>query len=463
MLVGYASRAQPPNIILIFADDLGYGDLGCYGSTIHSTPNIDALAENGIRFTDFYVGSAVCTPSRAALLTGCYPQRVDMHVNEKPENEFRAVLGPMSPKGLNPKETTIPEILKQQGYATACIGKWHLGDQKPFFPTNHGFDYFYGILHSHNQGTVDCPLVIYEQDSIAEHSVTISNLTKNMTERAIDFVIQNKQKPFFVYLPHPMPHFPVAASKAFIGNSRDGIYGDAIEEIDWSVGQIIETLKNNRLEENTLIVFTSDNGGEARDGPNKGGLNWPLSGHKGQVWEGGFRVPCIIKWPVKVPANKVSHELITAMDFLPTFARLTGGIVPGDRIIDGKDISSILFDPDNATSPHEVFYYYDRDQLQAVRWRNWKLHLIQPQGRFDAAWKNVLTPFDGPKLYDLATDITETYNVADQHPDIVEKINQLAAMMRMKLGDYHLEGTEIRRAGWVEDPACFKRSLRKKK
>lgn len=448
-------QTQSPNIVLIFTDDLGYGDLGCYGSTIHSTPNIDELAEGGIRFTDFYSGSAVCTPSRAALLTGCYPQRVDMHVNEKPENQFRAVLIPVSPKGLNPDEITIAELLKKQGYSTACIGKWHLGDQPEFFPANYGFDYFYGILTSHNQGTAECPLVIFEQEEVVEYPVNIPLLTRNMTEKTVDFIRKNSSQPFFVYLPHPMPHFPVDASEPFKGKSADGIYGDAVAEIDWSVGKIVKTLQELGIEKNTLVVFTSDNGGEGRRGINKGGLNYPLRGHKSQVWEGGIRVPCIIKWPGKIPGKKVYSDIVTTMDFLPTFAALTGGEVPQERVIDGKDISHVLFDPENGGSPHETFFYYDRDQLQAVRWKNWKLHLKQPNGRFNAGWENVLTPFEGPQLYNLRRDITESYNVADDYPDVVKKINQLADSIRVQLGDYHLPGKAIRKAGWVKNPKCM--------
>lgn len=453
----FAANVVPkkPNIILIFADDLGYGDLGCYGSTIHRTPHIDQLALEGIRFTDFYVSSAVCTPSRASLMTGCYAQRIDMHVNSQPEPEFRAVLLPNSPKGLNPEETTIADVLHEQGYETACIGKWHLGDQEPFFPLNYGFDFFYGILLSHNQGSHDCPLSIFEQKQVVEYPVDIPRMTKKMTEKAVGFIRKSKNKPFFLYLPHPMPHFPVEASEQFKGRSMDGIYGDAIEEIDWSVGEIVSTLKELDIENNTLLIFTSDNGGEGRSGPNKGGLNCPLRGHKGQLWEGGIRVPCIVKWPGMIPEGKSCNELVTAMDFLPAFASLTGGQLPGDKVIDGKNITNILFDPDHAKSPHEAFFYYDRDQLQAVRWGQWKLHLEQPTGRFDAAWENELKQFDGPQLYNLETDITETYNVAGQYPDVVERMEELADSIRVETGDYHVEGKSIREAAWVDNPKCF--------
>jgi len=446
---------ESPNIILIFTDDLGYGDLGCYGSTIHKTPNIDKLAEDGLKLTDFYVGSPVCTPSRAALLTGCYAQRVDMHVNSQPEPEFRAVLLPNSPKGLNPEETTIADILHDQGYRTACIGKWHLGDQKPFFPLNYGFDYFYGILMSHNQGSPECPLSIFEQGTIVESPPDIPLMTQKMTQKAVEFIKANKDVPFFLYLPHPMPHFPVDASDDFKGGSKDGIYGDAIEEIDWSVGEMIKLLKELKLEENTLVVFTSDNGGEGRRGANKGGLNYPLRGHKSQVWEGGIRVPCILKWPGKIPAGKVYSGVLTAMDFLPTFAAISGSEYVPELKIDGKDISDVLFDPDNAQSLIRVFFYYDRDQLQAVRMGKWKLHLEQANGRFNAGWENELKPFDEPQLYNLEKDITESYNVAEAFPEIVKKMNLLADSIREELGDYHIKGNAVRKAGWVDETSCY--------
>ncbi len=445
---------KSPNIIILFTDDLGYGDLGCYGSTIHKTPNIDKIAEQGIKFTDFYVAAPVCTPSRASLLTGCYPQRIDMHVNEKSEDEFRAVLTPESPKGLNPAETTIAELLKQQDYKTACIGKWHLGDQKPFYPTNHGFDYFYGILHSHNQSTETCPLAIFEQDSMVETPVDIPLLTKKMTAKAIRFIKENREQPFFLYLPHPMPHFPLAASQEFKGNSKDGIYGDAIEELDWSTGEIMKTLKKSGIYENTLVVFTSDNGGETRVGWVKGGFNHPLRGRKGTVWEGGMRVPCLVQWPDKIPPGKICQELITEMDFLPTFSALTGANTDGLKKTDGKNILHLLFHPDTVKSPYEVFYYYDRDQLQAVRWKNWKLHLAKKDGRYPAAWKSNTVPFHEPQLYNLEKDLTETWNVADSFPTVVEKMTKMADEIVSELGDRHVPGKETRKAGFVDSVSC---------
>ncbi|MFP4059387.1 MAG: sulfatase [Bacteroidales bacterium] len=447
--------SEKPNFIIIFTDDLGYGDLGCYGSTIHETPNINKLSEYGTRFTDFYAASPVCTPSRASLLTGCYPQRVDMHVNEKPRDEFRAVLTPLSPKGLNPQEITIAEVLKTKGYATACIGKWHLGDQKPFWPEKHGFDYFYGILFSHNQGTEDCPLAIFEQDELVEFPVDIPMLTKKMTGKAVEFINKNADSPFFLYLPHPMPHFPLAASDEFKGSSSDGIYGDAISEIDWSVGVIMKELEKLDLVNNTMIVFTSDNGGEGRGGWVKGGLNHPLRGHKGQTWEGGMRVPCIIQWPGIVPSGKVCKELATEMDLLPTLAGIVGARDQLKNTIDGHDIYSLMKYPESEKSPYDVFYYYDRDQLQAIRWKNWKLHLKQEHGRYPAAWENYTESFPDFELYDLDRDPTETWNVAGDYPAVLDSILVYKDTAIEVLGDLNRQGSGIRKAGFVDSVYCI--------
>jgi arylsulfatase A len=461
VFLGVASCKSPdsqtikkPNIIIIFTDDMGYGDLGCYGSVIHETPNIDKLSENGVRFTDFYTSSPVCTPSRASLLTGCYPQRIDMDVNEKPRDEFRAVLTPLSPKGLNPREITIGKVLKTKGYATACIGKWHLGDQKPFWPGNHGFDYFYGILHSHNQGTEDCPLAIFEQDKLVETPVDIPMLTKKMTRKALEFINNNTGSPFFLYLPHPMPHFPLAASDEFKGKSSDGIYGDAIAEIDWSVGVIMKEIEKLGLLNNTMIVFTSDNGGEARGGMVKGGLNHPLRGHKGQTWEGGMRVPCIIQWPGIIPSGTVCKELATEMDVLPTLAGIVDARDQLKNRIDGHDIYNLMVSPESEKSPYDVFYYYDRDQLQAIRWKNWKLHLKQEHGRYPAAWKSYTEPFPNFELYDLERDPTETWNVAGDYPGILDSILVYKDAAIEVLGDLNQQGSGMRTAGYVDSVYC---------
>ena len=284
--------AERPNVIIVFIDDFGYGDLGCYGSTKHRTPHIDQMAKEGIRLTDFYVGSSVSTPSRSALLTGCYPRRVSMHVNADPTplmSKGRQVLFPASHKGLNPGEITIAELMKEQGYATACIGKWHLGDQLPFLPTRQGFDYYYGIPYSNDMDRPYCPLPLMEQEEVIVAPVGHDSLTIRYTNKTVEFIKSHKESPFFIYLCHNMTHNPLAASPAFKGKSQNGLYGDATEELDWSMGVLLETLKEEGLDQNTLVIFTSDNGADEHFG----GTNRPLRGQKGTTYEGGFRVPCI--------------------------------------------------------------------------------------------------------------------------------------------------------------------------
>ena len=358
-------KAESPNFIIIFCDDLGYGDIGCFGSTQHRTPNIDKMAAEGMRFTSFYVTSGVCTPSRSSLMTGCYPRRVNMHQSAGGE----WVLFPVAKKGLNPDEISIAEVLKGQGYATACVGKWHLGDQPQFLPTTQGFDYYFGIPYSNDMGSKqrkqNPPLPLLRNEKVIEAPVDQTTLTKRYTEEVIKFITANKDKPFFVYLPHTMPHNPVHSSDAFRGKSANKGYGDCVEEIDWSTGQILDTLKRLSIDENTLVVFTSDNGAASR----WGGSNLPLSGWKGSTMEGGMREPCVIRWPGKIPAGKSCDELACTMDLLPTFAKLAGTKPPADRIIDGKDIQPLMRGKKDAKSPHEAFYYYYMTQLHAVRAR----------------------------------------------------------------------------------------------
>jgi arylsulfatase A-like enzyme len=436
---------SPPNFIVIFCDDLGYGDIGCFGSQKNRTPNLDSMAEQGTRFTSFYVTSGVCTPSRSSLMTACYPRRVNMHQNDK----GLCVLFPVNKKGLNPEEITIAEVLKTQGYATACIGKWHLGDQPEFLPTRQGFDYYYGIPYSNDMGgrpnTNRPPLPLLRNEEVIEAPVEQDTITKRYTEETIKFIKANKDRPFLVYLPHTMPHLPLHPGKAFRGRSTNGTYGDVIEELDWSVGQILDTLRELKLDSRTLVVFTSDNGATG----GKGRSNGPLRGHKGTTWEGGQREPCIVRRPGHVPAGEVCDELATTMDLLPTFARLAGTQPPGDRIIDGKDIWPLMAGKEGANSPHGAFYYYQVDQLQAVRSGKWKLHLPLKQKRKN--WGKP-TPDVPLQLYDLQADIGEKNNVADQHPDVVKRLLALAEKARQDLGDVGREGKGQRPAGWVENP-----------
>ncbi len=347
-----------PNFIIILCDDLGYGDIGCYGSKKHRTPHVDKMAAEGMRFTDFHVAASLCTPSRAALLTGCYPRRVNMHMDA----EGQGVIFPVSKSGLNTSEITIPKLLKQKNYATACIGKWHLGDQPEFLPTQNGFDYYFGIPYSNDMG--GGPEAAYKKfshfpilplmrnEKVIEAPAVQDTLTKRYTEESIKFIKANKNKPFFLYLPHSMPHFPQAASPAFKGKSANGIYGDAVEEIDWSTGQIFDILKDLGIDKKTMVIWTSDNGADY----SFGGSSSPLSGLKASAMEGGFRVPCIMRWSERIPAGAVCDELVTTMDFLPTIAKLAGLEKPADRIIDGEDVWPLLAGQKDAKSPHEVFF-----------------------------------------------------------------------------------------------------------
>jgi len=430
----------PPNFILIFIDDMGYGDLGCYGSKINRTPSIDRLASEGVKMTSFYSACSVCTPSRAALMTGCYPQRVDMHV----DSGGLCVLFPAGKKGLNPKEITIAEILKDRGYETMCIGKWHLGDQPPFLPTRQGFDSYYGIPYSNDMNRNFAPLPLMRDETTFEAPVHQDDITKRYTEEAIKFITKSKDKPFFLYLPHTMVHAPLKASEAFRGRTKHGIFSDAVEELDWSTGEIMKTLDKLGIDERTMIIFTSDNGGMHL------ACNDPLRGRKGQTWEGGMREPCLIRWPGQIPAGRVCDEVSGTIDILPTFAHLTGGKVPTDRVIDGKNIWPLLAGTPGAVSPHEAYYYYQKDQLQAVRAGQWKLFPAMETKIKNWGKPDLNQPL---QLYDLDADIAESKNLAAEHPEVVARLTALMDKMRAELGDWKQPGKAMRPAAMVEDPS----------
>lgn len=424
--------ASPPNFIIIFTDDQGYGDMGSYGASGFQTPNLDRLAASGIRFTDFYVPATVCTPSRAGLLTGCYPKRVGLH---------EAVLFPFSQHGLNPEETILPEWLKPLGYTSACIGKWHLGHQSEFMPNNQGFDYFYGVPYSNdmdayvykNPSFNSPPLPLYENE---EHIVAGPDqryLTRKYTEAAVSFIQKSQGRPFFLYLAHSMPHLPWHVSEKFKDSSALGLYGDVIQEIDWSVGEILATLTETGLVESTLVLFTSDNGPVLMENSGSAGL---LRGRKSTTWEGGQRVPCLVSWPGTIPEGKTCSALATTMDLVPTFVRLAGGLIPEDHTFDGYDIQTLLMHPLTAETPYEAFYYYSRDgKPEAVRSGKWKLHIEKSRG-----WDLALGPFP-VSLYDLDQDISETINRAEENPQIVERLK-----IMIKQFDEHL-AKESRPAG----------------
>lgn len=433
-----------PNIILIFCDDLGYGDLGCYGSTKNRTPNIDQLAKDGLRFTNFYSSSPVCTPSRASLLTGCYPRRIGMHE----DSTGHWVLIPQSRRGLNPNELTIAEALKSQGYKTACVGKWHLGDQPEHLPTQHGFDYYFGIPYSNDmqsKGRGDPPLPLVQQETVIEAPANQATITSRYTEEVVSFIEKNQASPFFVYLPHTFPHVPIFASPDFLGKSKNGRYGDSVEEIDWSTGQILKCLNRLKIADNTLVIFTSDNGSNGRNG----GSNAPLSGAKGSTMEGGMRVPMIARWSGRVPANKMCDELSTTMDFLPTLSAIAGALLP-EKKIDGFDISKMLYGEKHAKSRYESFCYFRRRQLQAIRAGDWKYHL--PLAETHPNWNSSqrVGPGRTAKLFDLKNDPAEKHNVAKSNSEVIKRMEALAVNAISTLGNDTFQGSEQRDALTLE-------------
>ena len=433
---------RSPNFILIYVDDMGYGDIGCFGSEKNRTPHLDALAAEGMRLKDFYVASSVCTPSRAALMTGNYPQRVGLHLDERD----LCVLFPGARKGINPDELTLAESLKEAGYATACVGKWHLGDQLEFLPTRHGFDEYFGIPYSNDMmahtGPGRPPLPLMRGEVVIEAPANQDLLTKRYTEESVRFIREHADEPFFLSPPPPMVPLPLHASDEFRGKSANGIYGDAVEEIDASTGVIVATLRELGIDDDTLILFTSDNGSRGRNG----GSNGPLRGHKGQTWEGGQRVPCIAWWPGQIPAGTECSELTAAFDLFPTFAGLAGARSPE---MDGRDIIGLLRGEAGATSPHEVFCYYQMNQLQAVRSGRWKLHLPLSDKRRNWGKSEGEVSL---QLFDLVAEVSEKTDVSGDHPEVVARLTALADEARQTLGDMDRAGTGQREAGWVDTP-----------
>lgn len=432
-----------PNIIVLFADDLGYADVGVYGAEGFETPNLDRLADEGMRFTSFYVPASVCTPSRVALLTGRYPMRVGLP----------RVLFPRDTVGLNPGELTIAGMLKQENYATMAIGKWHLGSHPKFLPVNHGFDRYFGLPYSNDMSPEPennpreearksfPPLPLIEDTTIVEREPDQSALTRRYTERAVEFISTNREQPFFLYLAHSFPHVPLYASERFRGSTQRGLYGDVVREIDWSVGQILQALERWDLRRRTFVFFTSDNGPWLVFGDH-GGSAGILREGKITTFEGGHRVPAIASWPGQIPSGIVSDKITTSMDLMPTIARLSGAELPEDRIIDGHDIWPILSGGADAESPysdHPLYFYIDAN-LQAVRIGSWKLHVphnylgvAEPGNGGDVG--KYETGKIGLSLYNLESDPGETINVAGEHPQIVERLMELIERGRAELGD----------------------------
>ena len=444
-----------PNIIFVLTDDLGFNDLSSYGSTIIHTPNLDKLASEGALLNSYYSPQAVCSASRASILTGSYPNRIG----------FSGALGPNSKKGINPNELLISEMLKDKGYKTAAYGKWHLGDNKKFLPTRHGFDDFYGILYSNDMWPFHAEypdsypdLMLYDKETPIKVLEDQSNLTKDLTTKSVEFIEKNKNNPFFLYLAHPQPHVPLFASSNFSGKSENGLYTDVIQEIDHSVGAIMKALKDNDLEDNTIVVFTSDNGPWLSYGEHAGSTGIYREG-KGTTWEGGQRVPCIVWYPNEIKPNTVISAPLMGIDWLPTFASVTNSKLSENKI-DGKNIWEVLINKTDK-SPHEaLFFYYHVNSLHAVRYGDWKMYfphryrtLNGRKGRNDGSpIKYQYVNLEKMELYNLVEDPSETKNIFDQHPEIAKKIEKLADIKRDEIGDdlTKVKGTENRPVGMID-------------
>jgi arylsulfatase A-like enzyme len=463
--LGLNRSKKQPNFVIIFTDDQGYADVGCYGAKDFTTPNLDQMAREGMSFTNFYVSQAVCSASRASLLTGCYSNRVGIY----------GALMPNAKVGLNPEEQTIAELLKEKGYATGIFGKWHLGHHREFLPLQHGFDEYLGLPYSNDMWAVDFdgtrlteeyqgsrawklnypPLALIDGNDKTDEIWTLEDqatLTTRYTERAVKFIEKNKHRPFFLYLPHSMPHVPLGVSKKFRGKSKQGLYGDVIMEIDWSVGQILQTLKNQGLDDNTLVIFASDNGPWLNFG-NHAGSAKPLREGKGTSWEGGPRVPCIMRWPGRINAGTVCSKMAATIDLLPTIAAISGSPLPLKKI-DGVNILALLEGEKNA-NPRNLYFFYYGKQLRGVRQGKWKLTFPHEYRSYQG-----LEPgkdgFPGPtkrrktdlQLFDLDNDISETIDVASQYQDVVKRLEILAEKSREDIGDslHEMEGKNVRPA-----------------
>lgn len=472
LAAGMLAAAQPPNVVIILADDLGYGDVGCFGDKKCKTPNLDRMAAEGVKFTSFYVAQAVCSASRAALMTGCYSNRVGM----------AGALNHTSHEGINPDEWLLPEMCKARGFATAAFGKWHLGTRPAFHPMRNGFGEFFGIPYSNDNSKYHPslasempPLPLYEGDKVIETDPDQSQFTRRITEHAVSFIERNKSKPFFLYVPHVMPHVPIFASDKFNGKSGAGLYADVVAELDDSVGQIMAAIKANGIDDRTLVIFFSDNGPFLSYGTHAGSPG-PLREGKLTAFDGGVRVPCIMRWPGKIAGGRECDEPVMSIDLLPTIVELINGKVSKNKL-DGQSIRPLILDEKGAKSPHESLFFYAGDELQSMRMGKWKLHFphayltVTEPTRDDGkpAGFGKLKPLSitqsgiegiasrhgyGVKkieesLFDLDTDKGETTNVLPDHPEIAAKMRKLADQMRAELGDglTGAVGNENRRAG----------------
>ena len=453
-----------PNIVVIFMDDLGYADIGPFGGDRTLTPNLNRMAEEGRRFTDFYVSQAVCSASRTSLLTGCYNVRVGI----------QGALGPASKIGIHENETTLGELCRQKNYATACFGKWHLGHHPQFLPLQNGFDEYFGLPYSNDMWPFHPEIMhlpmeerlrhwphlpLIDGNSIVNPQMTADDqkqLTTQYTERAVSFIDRNAERPFLLYLAHSMVHVPLFVSDKYAGKSGKGLFSDVLMEIDWSVGQILEALKRNNLDQNTLVMFTSDNGPWLSYGDHAGSAK-PLREGKGTMFDGGCRVPFLARWPGKIPANSTCTEPAMTIDILPTVARLIGAELPNHKI-DGKDIWPLLSGEAGAKSPQEAYYLYWGHNLHAVRSGQWKLHLPHDYRTLHnrpGGTGGIPVKYDSDQislsLFDLETDRAEATNVADQHPDIVARLQALVRLAQTELGEGKQDGTGQRPAGVLRE------------
>ena len=441
---------RPPNFIIVFADDQGYGDLGVFGATDFSTPRIDQMAQEGMRFTDFYA-QPVCGPSRTALLTGSYPIRVAEYGNEK--NIFPYV---------HEREILLPRVLQDAGYATGMIGKVDITKRRQGFrpelnPVRRGFDYWFGVVGANDSGEVHW---VYRNEERIQESAGVDDLTRRYTDEALAFIRQNRDNPFFLYIAHTMAHVVLGVTEPFKGRSERGLYGDVIEELDATTGEIVDLLVELGLDQDTIVVYTSDNGPWSNHSlpqytaaiEEHAGSAGPLRGAKGTTWEGGIRVPTVMWGPGSIPAGTVCSEIATNMDLLPTFIGMAGAELPADRVLDGRDIGPLMRGEPEAKSPHEAFYYYRETHLDAVRSGPWKLVFPRP-GRDDSEWLlsksgaflgELLEPVAELSLYNLEADIGETANLAGEHPEVVERLSALANRAREELGDYDRIGSGVR-------------------
>jgi len=430
--------AKRPNIVLINCDDLGYGDIGCYGSPCNDTPHVDRMAREGVRFSNFYMVSSVCSASRAGMLTGSYPPRVGIDW----------VLFPGDSCGLNPSEITIARLLKDAGYRTKLVGKWHCGDQPEFLPTNHGFDEYFGIPYSNDMGmqakkdgsrNANPPLPLLRGDRVVQEQPDQAAITERYVDECLQFMDHDGDEPFFLYLAHLYVHTPLFIADQFMAGSKNGKYGGAVAAIDWATGAIMDALRERGLDQNTLVIFTSDNGGTRR------ARNAPLRGTKGTCWEGGQRVPCIMRWPGMIEPGRETSGIAASIDLYSTLAKLGGGDVPTDRAVDGVDISAVILKGEE--SPRDTFIYHSFNHLQAVRKGPWKLFTCRkgfPKSEIEADLK---------ELYNLDDDVGETTNVYEQHPDVVAELSAILDEAREDLGDLATDtmGAGIRTPGHVEN------------